>query len=519
MIRLLYWLVLLVLVFNVKADPVIPAPRSMQGCVLIQKEIYCYGGFSASLNAPYATPYTDHFALNVSDAFSVTASLMNWRAIPPTPGFELENVYSMRANAIIPQNSYIVNGCGKDANSPLVNTTIIFNINTQQWSSVTDGLSGNISDASSVSLNNGTIKMWGGARLDNSSTPVRNWYKNFSWGQSWINIPSAAPSYIYPRAGLVSVLSLDGTTIYYLGGIKYFKQSTTTNGYDQKFAPMSELLSFNTSASTWSVDPILGDVLPSVRHSFTLNTVPNTNTVFMYGGESYEPSTPIVDDYSWVLDLSSLTWSQKTLPNSPGCLRGHSAISVNNYLFVLFGNDNSLTSQNNFHVLNFGTWEWTDDYSPSWDLPQNKKGQAGSSGLSTGAIVGIAIGAAVAVIAALLVLFFLRRRKNKKQLEPVHTETTTIEHTEKPQSYEPTKQYANSGQYEKVPMGYESSDHKSQSPHSFENNSSGTRIVQQYNQDSTKHSAPDSTKPDYINRFGSPNNVIMLQPVKPDLEG
>ncbi|KAL0088080.1 hypothetical protein F4703DRAFT_1915228 [Phycomyces blakesleeanus] len=512
-----YCLGLLLLLFNSKVDAVIPAARSMQGCVLIKKEIYCYGGFGAALNAPYATSYTDHFALDVSNNFTVSASLTNWREIPATPGFALESVYSLRANPIIPQNSYVVNGCGKDYNNTLVNSTIVFNVNTQQWSSVTDGLSGNTSDASSVSLNNGTIKMWGGVSLANISSPVRYWYKNFSWGQSWINIPSAAPSFIYPRSGHVSTLSPDGSTIYYIGGIKYFKQTTTTNIYDQKNAPMSEILSFNTSTSTWSVSATLGDLTPSVRHSFTLNFVPNTNSIFMYGGESYAAQTTIVNDYSWVIDLSTITWTQKTLPNSPGCLKGHSAISVNNYLFVLFGNDNSLTSQNSFHVLNFDTWEWTDSYGPNWDVLQSTPGSTntGSKGLSTGAIVGIAVGAAAAVIIALVVLFFLRRRNKKGKHEKVQSETLPIGYSEKPQAYESPKEYRNVNTSDKTAV-LNASSGPMQVPHSFDNTPSAGNT--QIFQDSSKHIVPDTTKPDYLSRLGSPNGVILLQPVKPDLE-
>lgn len=47
-------------------------------------------------------------------------------------------------------------------------------------------------------------------------------------------------------------------------------------------------------------------------------------------------------------------------------------------------------------------------------IPTDSAGDDDKSGLSTGAIAGIAVGAAVAVLAAILALYFLRRRRNQR---------------------------------------------------------------------------------------------------------
>ncbi|KAG1234117.1 hypothetical protein G6F67_003792 [Rhizopus microsporus] len=157
------------------------------------------------------------------------------------------------------------------------------------------------------------------------------------------NVPSAIPIFhtatLDPRSGI----------IYYLGG----EIIGTT---EPSISQISWGYTFNTANGDWNTRYYTAPNgnFPSGRVYHTSTMAPNSQHIILFGGadsankgiclSNPEKVTdvfcfkPVVSDYLFTLDLQTSTWVQVRLNSALSLPRfGHSAVLVNNTLFILSG--------------------------------------------------------------------------------------------------------------------------------------------------------------------------------------
>ncbi|KAM3581893.1 hypothetical protein VKS41_006048 [Umbelopsis sp. WA50703] len=186
---------------------------------------------------------------------------------------------------------------------------------------------------------------------------------------------------------------------------------------------MSEIPTYDTNSGVWNVVTGVGQIPPARNiHSATLGS--DGKTIYVFGGAAEANLTSVYGDlYSF--DTSKSSWTQINAANGPSPRAGHCAVQVNNTMFILFGYDFTLASLSDIHALDTVNMKWVTAFSASgYPLISNTSSSSNttdctdcseSSGLSTGAIAGIAVGCGVAAIGAGVFLFFFLRRRNRKQ--------------------------------------------------------------------------------------------------------
>ncbi|CAO3599986.1 unnamed protein product [Absidia cylindrospora] len=124
----------------------IPQPQYKQGCELLGKKIFCYGGAVrdlASMNPNYADTFNNnHYVLDLTN-FTTTqdAANLKWQEVaPPTNQFDLEARADF-GHVKVSDNSYIVfGGAGAEktyAASPnLRNLTTIYFADQNSWQTI-----------------------------------------------------------------------------------------------------------------------------------------------------------------------------------------------------------------------------------------------------------------------------------------------------------------------------------------------------------------------------------------------
>jgi N-acetylneuraminic acid mutarotase len=124
-------------------------------------------------------------------------------------------------------------------------------------------------------------------------------------------------------------------------------------GEDSSSTLLNDLSVF--SGSGWSATAPSGSV-PSARKRFTL-THANNGKLYLFGGAG-SSSTKLSDAYA--LDTGSLVWvSLTTTGERPTPRDGHSAIVLDERLYVFGGNDQNGWSLNDVRFLDLGSLRWT----------------------------------------------------------------------------------------------------------------------------------------------------------------
>lgn len=196
--------------------------------------------------------------------------------------------------------------------------------------------------------------------------------------------------------------------VYFLGG-SFYNHSTPI---EQRNVSLGFAYTFDTKIGNWSQQVFGGD-RPSQRYSHTL--VPNSHDILLYGGS--KDNLVASSDFCYTLNLDSNTWTRQGNVIVPSALSGprfsHSskftrsnhtsdntltlhfiipysiAVLINTTLYVLFGRNVDTVKVSGSEAKN----------------NTNTETSSSTTGLSKGAIGGIAGGAAIVV--SLFLLFFL----------------------------------------------------------------------------------------------------------------
>ncbi|KAF9156039.1 hypothetical protein DFQ26_009505, partial [Actinomortierella ambigua] len=188
---------------------------------------------------------------------------------------------------------------------------------------------------------------------------------------------------------------------------------------------------YDATTRTWSTQPTTGGFAFNRISPCVASSADGTKYV-VYGGYVDGVAGGAADPAVYVLDTTTWVWT-KYVQNGKG--RGNAACALIDNMFIIWGgyyliNHNTEGATpgvgDALLLMDITNGKWLTTYTPpAWlksynnnsggsnPSPTNPNGVKGSE-LSTGAIIGIAAGAAVLVIALALLGFFRYRNKNKK---------------------------------------------------------------------------------------------------------
>ncbi|KAG2203960.1 hypothetical protein INT47_007543 [Mucor saturninus] len=257
-----------------------------------------------------------------------------------------------------------------------------------------------------------------------------------------IRKPSNPWSFYPTQANLPAVFGRYQTSIYdaksnrifYFGG-RYSIPPSTNNVY----YTFANSVTFDLTKGEWGTQEFTGTGPTSrIGHSTTL-IGPNKRDVLVYGGEAPSNNGKPLLDYCFTVNLDTNQWTQQIIeaPNNLILMRTqHSAVPVNNdTVFIVFGKDPTDSPTISLVMLNVTnpskiTWleAYADPNAPVITSPNSNSTSPRESdvpekkaSLSTGAIAGISVGAAVIAI-GIASIFFCLSRKRKTENQKLKTE-------------------------------------------------------------------------------------------------
>ncbi|KAI8148909.1 hypothetical protein BJV82DRAFT_590043 [Fennellomyces sp. T-0311] len=439
-----------------------PSGRANHGCVLLQTKIYCYGG---AMRTPdrITTPLANNlfYSLDLSQEKSVSDLQQSWNPLSVVnvgPNFYF-------AIAALPElNSFVIDG-GRGGTEPVPQSmlTVLYNANGDgEWNTSLPLGGHSLVDSHTAVTGPGKNMVYiSGGRSSDSYSNITGAAQfptqmlTYDPPETWSSTPARLQSTsTQTRLHHKGAFGQDGTTIYYIGGI-YPAQASDASGssYYYGHIEMSDILTYDTVKSVWANVTASG-LHPAPRMDHTLTLKPSTGDLIVYGGTQLDSAQP-VDDYFYVLDVQSMTWSNQSLSTADGASAGgpcfgHQAILVgNNSLFIIFGSDGS--SNSNLFVLDINSWTWQAT-SPAIQVDDGGNGGGGDGGqsddpsddggsdTSAGTIAGAVVGcvAGVALIGAGVLFFLRRRRSNEQQREQNVPKEQLIAQQANGKLYQPT---------------------------------------------------------------------------------
>ncbi|KAI9316679.1 hypothetical protein BX666DRAFT_1877965 [Dichotomocladium elegans] len=350
--------------------------------------------------------------LDLSSSFSTSTAGSNWNEVKPTGNIAGVPNFLFSMVAVPSRHCFVVNGgLGYNNRTPLPYQTMAFNVSTSSWINIESGNQLQTRQAAMVIGNGDKIYLWGG----NSPIPQKFSHIEAKWDAldiflqvgTWTFIPYLNGT--YNRIEHTATLSRDGRMIYYLGGLTATQYIDTNNTlqYALNGIDMSNIITFDTTNSSWGSVTTSSIAPPTQRRLHTAERIPGTNTLLLYGGAQ----------------MKSL-WSQIAVPDGgAGPRYGHSIVFVDNStLFIMFGIASDGATRSDFGVLNVTSWSWIHNFTGlgssstnSTDNPADPDGpDAGQNSKSnTGAIAGGVVGGVVGVALIAGVIFFFLRRKRQ----------------------------------------------------------------------------------------------------------
>lgn len=437
---------------NVLAGDIILS-RQFPSCGFVGGQIYCYGGDTSTTIASNAGAMDENiYSLNIVQfSGQPTDSMSNkWETVKPNAPFAV-GVRRAPAAIVLPDKKrFLIHGGWNVNPFKYANQTIIYDTVSNTWQS---GASYNEVDrgvrqtyfASAVLLPNNQIGFYGGLeQLANISAPrITATGENMPYdinngsrvgfdklqmyspdAATWapFNPQINAPANYYPNSQTATLDSVSGK-VYYLGGSFYTPKEPT---YSTRIA-FSWAYTFNTKSGTW-LNETLGGEIPSNRIYHTADLLPNSRDIIVYGGTNDGAKASV--DYCYTLNLVDNTWVKQNNVNVPTTLSGprftHASVLVNTTLFILFGkglNGDLNPSLLSIDIANVANISYTAIFNapsgavvpPTNNNTTTSPSDPESSGLSKGAIGGIAAGIVVAVLAIIAgVIFCIRKRKAEK---------------------------------------------------------------------------------------------------------
>ncbi|KAG2174752.1 hypothetical protein INT43_005810 [Umbelopsis isabellina] len=447
------------------AIAIVPSPsRWASQCSAVASTIYCYGGIFTTPEANF--PQSDTWSIDVSKDFSLASA--SWTNVTENGDFVTTPTGFGIMTPLNDGVSFLVNGgLSTPFNQSEVNQTTVFNTATKTWSTVNSTGITQARQHQAVTDASGRIWFWGGV------SDYQTGYNNLSYwgafttldlGSTLWSSTSGEAGNAPARVGHTMTITNSGL-IYIIGGLAATKETyLDAQGRLQwllQSVSMSDIPVYDTRSGVWSEITGVGQIPISRNiHSATLGS--DGATIFVFGGASEANLSSVYDDL-YTFDTSKSSWTQINAPNGPSPRAGHCAVQVNNTMFILFGYDFTLASLSDIHALDTVNMKWVDTFSANgYPLISNSSSSKNtttctdpcschgdcpaSSGLGTGAIVGIAVGCGVGAIGASVLLFFCLRRRKQKQpnyehpsgpvmkdtyderpLPPVHTESQPSE--------------------------------------------------------------------------------------------
>ncbi|CAO3600055.1 unnamed protein product [Absidia cylindrospora] len=447
-----------------------PSPRFKQGCVLLQQKIYCYGGGQyVAGGTNYNRVFKDHFFLDLSKDFMVSDGQSAWEMLPTPTDFALEPNYSYGYTILTPASYLITSGSGyNDGKTALKNKTTIYHADKDQWESLPT-----VANQSYVSSLEQPLIL----------TNVEH----------YIYLVGFYPETIL-RSDHASAMD-DSGIIYYVGGRLGILQKASTYSWLSN-VPLTTITTYNTATQTWGSMSVTGNI-PTVRNGHSFTYVPKSNQFILFGGKQGSGETPgTFDDICYTFDPKARNWtSQDVAQIGSGTRFGHSAVlSMDLYLFIIFGADHITMSMNTFNVLDITTWTWLDNFSASGHPNRTDRGGAtpgnnssndtntNRNGTQTvedsddddeplggGAIAGMAVGVvAFAGIVGAGIFFLCKRNRNhqpmtKQQQDDDFVMDYEFDCPEAPLAFTRTNSATNvknasymGQQYQRIDRGYQS---------------------------------------------------------------
>ncbi|KAI7889480.1 uncharacterized protein EV154DRAFT_514362 [Mucor mucedo] len=236
-----------------------------------------------------------------------------------------------------------------------------------------------------------------------------------------------------------SIFDSKSNSIFFFGGI--YQTSSLNNTFDYTFE--SSVL-FNLTKGQWGTQGFTGSG-PSPRYGHTATLVgPNQRDVLIYGGTNNKNNNRALLDFCFTLNLDTYQWTQQNIVSSPNVVlirTDHSALVISHEtVFMVFGKDSSDSPTLSVVVLNVTNptnVTLVDRYiDPKGSLiPRITNSKGSETGLSTGAIAGIAVGATAAGLLGIgAIIFFILRKKRaeKKKREALEAEKQKDQQIEEP---------------------------------------------------------------------------------------
>ncbi|KAL4206009.1 hypothetical protein AB4K20DRAFT_1963621 [Rhizopus microsporus] len=382
----------------------------------------------------------------------------NWQYVLSTNAFEAE-IRGFCQIATLPNGYQIILQGGIDQN--MFNDTILFDVSRKTWQRLTPYIpsngkkiwGGTATNIPSATMD--TIGFFGGttgfffSKTDSvpkvtgspgfvNLTVFNTTSKTWSYFIPQNNVPSAIPIFhtatLDPRSGI----------IYYLGG----EIIGTT---EPSISQISWGYTFNTANGDWNTRYYTAPNgnFPSGRVYHTSTMAPNSQHIILFGGA--DSANKVVSDYLFTLDLQTSTWVQVRLNSALSLPRfGHSAVLVNNTLFILSGEvveglainilAIDVTDVSNIYLAS--SYPYTHATTKPTSVPNsisasNVTGTTNSTGttndttlllppsLSPGAKAGIAVGVIIGAIAIGATIFIIYRKRAQNS-KPADGEDTVL---------------------------------------------------------------------------------------------
>ncbi|KAG2202458.1 hypothetical protein INT47_013074 [Mucor saturninus] len=205
-----------------------------------------------------------------------------------------------------------------------------------------------------------------------------------------------------------SIFDSKSNSIFFFGGT--YQTSSINNTFDYTF---ESSVIFNLTKGQWGTQGFTGSG-PSPRYGHTATLVgPNQRDVLIYGGTNNKNNNRALLDFCFTLNLDTYQWTQQNIVSSPNVVLIRTDHSV-----VL-----NVTNPTNVTLVD----RYIDPKGSSIPRITNSKGL--ETGLSTGAIAGIAVGATAAKRAEKKKREALEAEKQKDQQieEPTHVNWVELE--------------------------------------------------------------------------------------------
>ncbi|KAI8969818.1 hypothetical protein BDB01DRAFT_580794 [Pilobolus umbonatus] len=404
-------------------------PQTSTYCSYLMDKIYCAGDFGDTFGTP-----SDMIALSVHNTTPIeTGSLkFSWDRITFSNNLEVANREMAQVVASPDRTKMFIQGGYSASLTAIDSPFIMFNAAKNEWASLSDferdGLNDGQIRRASVSYVSSIKKLvfYGGvtnlrvnqsavvdgveySTIQSSTGPYLpfgfNQLTTFDMGsEQWAEIGDARglPNNDFRYA--MNSFSVPGSdSVYFLGG--YARSRVDTSNATR--LPFNTLSQVSFPDHQWTTHN-LTSLLPMFRDFFTTTLLPDSKTVLLYGGASIEGKVVPDTEICYLLNLDTKDWRKCPLemPTNVGASRySHSAVLVENKLFILFGRDSESRTLNDIIVLDVSNIDHI-KYEAMYAYHTAEGG-----GLGTGAIVGIAVGCVVLIAIIIGAIVYLRKKK------------------------------------------------------------------------------------------------------------